>query len=56
MARMMIVLVDTQAGGSHTVNSANGDWIELSACIVEPQKWLALVRSSIFMVTDDDRQ
>ena len=29
MVCMMIVLVDTQTGGSHVVNSVNGDWIEL---------------------------
>ena len=55
MMSMMIVLVDTQTGGSHVVNSVNGDWIELGV-LFNLRSGFALVRSSIFMVTDDDRQ
>ena len=31
MVCMMIVLVDTQTGGSHPFNSVNGDWIKVGA-------------------------
>ena len=51
---MMIVLEDTQTGGSY-VNSVNGDWIELGV-LFNLRSGFSLVRSSIFMVTDDDRQ